>query len=35
MVLGIWDFEYVMGLDLTKVAYLISVRRLAVLIGVL
>ncbi len=36
---GIWEFvatiSYVVGLSLTKVAYLISVRRLAVLIGVL
>ena len=36
---GICEFvatlSYVMGLSLTKVAYLISVRRLAVLIGVL
>ena len=36
---GIWEFvgmiSYVLGLSLAKVAYLISVRRLAVLIGVL
>ncbi len=36
---GIWEFvgtiSYVVGLSLTKVAYLISVRRLAVLIGVI
>jgi drug/metabolite transporter (DMT)-like permease len=36
---GIWEFvgtiSYVVGLSLAKVAYLISIRRLAVLIGVL
>jgi drug/metabolite transporter (DMT)-like permease len=36
---GVWEFvgtiSYVVGLSLTKVAYLISVRRLAVLMGVL
>jgi uncharacterized membrane protein len=36
---GIWEFistiSYVLGLSLAKVAYLISVRRLAVLMGVL